>query len=61
MTTTGYWSWSMVWEFLLGVLPLEKGALSLSLGYPLGLVLLPESFYLSKVTVLGGGCMPMVG
>jgi hypothetical protein len=34
---------------------------SLSLGYLLGVVLLPESFYLSKVTVLGGGCVPMVG
>jgi hypothetical protein len=47
------------WDFLLGALSLEKGALSL--GYLLGLVLLPESFYLSKVTVLGGGCVPMVG
>jgi hypothetical protein len=46
-------------DFLLGALPLEKGALSL--GYLLGLVLLPESFYLSKVTVLEGGCMLMVG
>jgi hypothetical protein len=55
MTAVGYWSWSVVWDFLLGALPLEKGALSLSLGYLLGLVLLPESFYLSKVTVLGGG------
>ena len=51
----------MVWDFLLGALPLEKDVLSLSLGYPLGLMLLPESFYLSKVTMLGGGCMPMVG
>jgi hypothetical protein len=53
----------VVWDFQLGALALEKGvlSLSLSLGYPLGLVLLPESFYLSKVTVLGGGCMPMVG
>ena len=51
----------MVWNFLLGALPLEKGALSLSLGYPLGLVLLPESLYLSKVIVLVGGCVPMVG
>jgi hypothetical protein len=34
---------------------------SLSLGYLLGLVLLPESFYLSKVKVLGGGFVPMVG
>jgi hypothetical protein len=42
----------VVWDFLLGVLPLEKGC-SLSLGYLLGLVLLPESFYLSKVMVLG--------
>jgi hypothetical protein len=49
----------MVWDFLLGALSLEKGALSL--GYLLGLVLLPESFYLSKVTVLGGGCVLMVG
>jgi hypothetical protein len=49
----------MVLDFLLGALSLEKGALSL--GYLLGLVLLPESFYLSKVTVLGGGCVPMVG
>jgi hypothetical protein len=49
----------VVWDFLLGALSLEKGALSL--GYLLGLVLLPESFYLSKVTVLGGGCVPMVG
>jgi hypothetical protein len=32
-----------------------------SLGYLLVLVLLPESFYLEKVMVLGGGCMPMVG
>jgi hypothetical protein len=27
-----------------------------SLGYLLVLVLLPESFYLAKVMVLGGGC-----
>jgi hypothetical protein len=47
------------WEFLLGALPLERGALSL--GYLLGLTLLPESFYLSKVTMHGGGCVPMVG
>jgi hypothetical protein len=32
-----------------------------SLGYLLVLVLLPESFYLEKVMVLGGGCVPMVG
>jgi hypothetical protein len=32
-----------------------------SLGYLLVLVLLPESFYLAKVMVLGGGCVPMVG
>ena len=32
-----------------------------SLGYLLVLVLLPESFYLGKVMVLGGGSMPMVG
>jgi hypothetical protein len=51
----------VVWDVLLGALPLEKGALSLSLGYPLDLVLLPESFYLSKVMVVEGGCMPMVG
>jgi hypothetical protein len=31
-----------------------------SLGYLLVLVLLPESFYLEKVMVLGGGCVPMV-
>jgi hypothetical protein len=49
----------VVWDFLLGVLSLEKGVLSL--GYLLGLVLLPELFYLSKVTMLGGGCVPMVG
>jgi hypothetical protein len=59
MTTTRYWSWSLVWDFLLGALSLERGVLSL--GYLLGLVLLPESFYLSKVTMLGGGCIPMVG
>jgi hypothetical protein len=39
MTKTGYWSWALVWEFLLGALSLERGALSL--GYLLGLVLLP--------------------
>jgi hypothetical protein len=32
-----------------------------SLGYLLVIVLLTESFYLAKVIVLGGGCMPMVG
>jgi hypothetical protein len=32
-----------------------------SLGYLLVLVLLLELFSLSKVKVLGGGCMPMVG
>jgi hypothetical protein len=32
-----------------------------ALGYLLVLVLLPESFYLAKVMVLGGGCVPMVG
>jgi hypothetical protein len=32
-----------------------------SLGYLLVLVLLPESFYLAKVMVLEGGCVPMVG
>jgi hypothetical protein len=32
-----------------------------SLGYLLVLVLLPESFYLEKVMVLGGGYVPMVG
>jgi hypothetical protein len=30
-----------------------------SLGYLLVLVLLPESFYLAKVMVLKGGCVPM--
>jgi hypothetical protein len=44
---------------MLGVLCLAKGVLSL--GYFLGLMLLLESFYLSKVTVLGGGYVPMVG
>jgi hypothetical protein len=34
---------------------------SFSFGYHLDLVLLLESFYLSNVMVLGGGCMPMVG
>jgi hypothetical protein len=46
-------------NFMLGALPLDKGALYLS--SLLGLILLPESFYRSKVTVLGGGCVPMVG
>jgi hypothetical protein len=32
-----------------------------ALGYLLVLVLHPESFYLAKVMVLGGGCVPMVG
>jgi hypothetical protein len=32
-----------------------------SLCYLLVLVLLPELFYLSKVTVLGGGYVSMVG
>jgi hypothetical protein len=32
-----------------------------SLGYLLVLVLLPKSFYLEKVMVLGGRSMPMVG
>jgi hypothetical protein len=32
-----------------------------SLDHLLVLVLLPKSFYLSKVNVLGGGCVPMVG
>jgi hypothetical protein len=32
-----------------------------SLGYLLVLVLLLESFYLAKVMVLGGRCVPMVG
>jgi hypothetical protein len=32
-----------------------------SLGYLLVLVLLPESFYLAKFMVLGGGCVPMFG
>jgi hypothetical protein len=32
-----------------------------SLGYMLVLVLLVESFYLEKVMVLEGGCVPMVG
>jgi hypothetical protein len=32
-----------------------------SLGYLLVLVLLPESFYLVKVMVLEGDCVPMVG
>ena len=58
-TAARYWSWSMVWNFLLGALSLEKGVLSL--GYPLDIVLLLESFYLSMVTVLRVGCMPMVG
>jgi hypothetical protein len=49
----------VVWDFLLGALSLEKGVPSL--GYLLGLVLLPKSFYLSKVMMLGGGCVPMVG
>jgi hypothetical protein len=34
---------------------------SLSFGYFLSLVMFPESFYLSKVTILGGDCVPMVG
>jgi hypothetical protein len=59
MTTAGYWSWFMVLDFLLGVLPLDKGVLSL--GYLLGMVLLPELFYMSKLMVLGGGCVSMVG
>ena len=41
----GYWSWSVVRDFFLGALHLEKGALSLSL---------------SKVTMLEGGCVIMV-
>jgi hypothetical protein len=49
----------MVWDFLLGALSLERGALSL--GYLLGLVLLPELFYLSKVKVLGGGLCLWLG
>jgi hypothetical protein len=32
-----------------------------SFSYLLVLVLLSESFYLAKVMVLGGGCVPMVG
>jgi hypothetical protein len=32
-----------------------------SLAHMLVIVLLRESFYLSKVKVLGGGCVPMVG
>jgi hypothetical protein len=32
-----------------------------SLGYLLVLVLLLESFYLTKVMVLGGGYVPIVG
>jgi hypothetical protein len=59
MNATRYWSWSLVWDFILGALSLERGALSL--GYLLSLVLLPESFYISKVMMLGGGCVPMVG
>jgi hypothetical protein len=33
MTAVGCWSWFVVWQFLLGALPLEKGALSLSLSW----------------------------
>jgi hypothetical protein len=33
----------------------------LSFGYILGVVLLPKSFHLLKVTVLGDGCVPMAG
>jgi hypothetical protein len=32
-----------------------------SLGYLLVLVLLSKSFYLEKIMVLRGGCVPMVG
>jgi hypothetical protein len=32
-----------------------------SLGYLLVLVLLPESFYIEKVMVLGGGYVPRIG
>jgi hypothetical protein len=32
-----------------------------SLSYLLVLVILPESFYLEKVMVLRGGCVPMDG
>jgi hypothetical protein len=28
MTAARYWSWSMVWDFLLDKIPLEKGVLS---------------------------------
>jgi hypothetical protein len=32
-----------------------------SSGYLFVIVFLSESFYLEKVMVLGGGCVPMVG
>jgi hypothetical protein len=58
-----------IWRLSSCVLPLEKERstcleLLLQLAarvYLLVIVLLPESFYLAKVMVLGGGCVPMVG
>ena len=60
MTAARYWSWFVVWNFLLDEIPMEKGLVSfsfLSFGSSSSLKII----YLSKVIVLGVGCVSMVG
>ena len=51
-TAARYCSWFVVWNFLLDEIPLEKGC-SLSLFYPLVLVLLQKSFICQRLWCLG--------
>jgi hypothetical protein len=51
-TAARYWSWFVVWKFLLDEIPLEKGLLSFSF-LSFGSSSSSKIIYLSKVMVLG--------